>query len=243
MSQIQINNIRAFIIKKSSSLMKSEGKTFAKIAFDESHFSQIIYNNRKFVIISTNVFSKILESVLTVACTKYPENFGTGDFNKVLEAIYNIEKFGDMDHFCDFLKTEQFAWILEAIDNTVNKNVLRVELFRTVKPTKEDTSKTEFVGGAFHLFKHFTYKGIPLSTKKENTAISHPSSLLELLIDGFYFNELIQKTESKYKSTMICSTTSVLDYAFYRNIDADVYFINSIIYKSKNNGRYKKSIG
>lgn len=231
MTQKELSNIREFINCKSILLMKSEGRSFAKSGFDISHYSEIGFAGRKFVIISTNIFYQILNSVLIEACEKYPEYFGKDDVNKVLEALYQIENVGTIDQFSDFLKTEQFAWILELVNGNVSSHVLRVELFRKVNKLKNDETKTEFTGGVFHSFKHFTYKGIPLSTKKENKEINHPKSIIEFLIQGFFFTELKLKVENKYESKLNLIDGRELCFSFYKENVTNIYFVNSIIYK------------
>ena len=211
--------------------MKCEKRSFAKSGFDISHYSEIEYSERKFVIISTNVFYKILNSVLIAACEKYPEYFGKDDVNNVLEALYQIENIGTLDQFSNFLKTEQFAWIIELIDERVSPDVLRVELFRKIDKLKKENSKNEFTGGVFHSFKHFTYNGIPLSSKKENKEINHPKSIIDFLIQGFFFSELKKKSEYKYESKNKIPRGRELYFSFYKNDISGVYFVNSVIYK------------
>lgn len=231
MTQKELLNIRDFINQKSLLLMESEGRSFVKSGLDISHYNETEYAGRKFVIISTNVFYQILNFVLIEACEKYPENFGKDDVEKVLEALYLIENVGTLEQFSDFLKTEQFAWILELVDEKVNDNILRVELFRQVDKLKNDESKNEFTGGVFHSFKHFTYKGIPLSTKKENKEINHPKSIIEFLLQGFFFTELKMKSEKKYESKIILSNDKELYFSFYKEDVSGIYFVNSVIYR------------
>ncbi len=231
MTKKELLNIREFINNKSILLMKAEKRSFAKSGFDLSHYSEIEYAGRKFVFISTNVFYQILNSVLIEACEKYPEYFGKDDVNKVLEALYRIENVGTMNQFSDFLKTEQFAWFLELVDERVISHVLRIELFRQVDKLKNDESKNEFTGGVFHSFKHFTYKGIPLSTKKENKEIKHPKSIIGYLIQGFFFAELKMKSKNKYESKINLPDGRKLYFSFYKEKIASIYFVNSIIYK------------
>lgn len=231
MTQKELSNIREFINNKSILLMKSERRSFAKSGFDISHYSEIKKLDRKFVIISTNVFYQILNSVLIEACEKYPKYFGQDDINKVLEALYRIENVGTMDKFSNFLKIEQFAWILELVDETVSSNVLRVELFRQVNKLKNDETKSEFTGGVFHSFKHFTYKGIPLSTKKENKELNHPKSIIEVLIQGFFFAELKSISANKYESNINLPNGKKLYFSFYKESVTNISFVNSVIYK------------
>lgn len=231
MTQKELSNIREFINNRSVLLMKSEKRSFAKSGFDISHYSEIEYSGRKFVIISTNVFYQILNSVLIEACEKYPENFGKDNVNKVLQALYLVENMGTQGEFSDFLKTEQFAWILELVGENVSHYALRVELFRQINLLKNEETKNEFTGGLFHSFKHFTYKGIPLSTKKENKEINSPNTLIEFLFQGFFFSELIKKTENKYESKKNLPNGKELYFSFYKEEITGIYFVNSVIYK------------
>ena len=228
MKESQFHTIRNLIEKKSLSLMKKEGRAFAKAGFDISKHHEIEVDNRNFVIIATNVFYHMLNSVLAEACEKYPELFGNNDVNGVFEALYKIEEVNQFGEFSDFLKTEQFAWILELIDEEVNPKILRVELFRKINTGKKDASKTEFTGGLFHAFRHFNYKGIPLSTKKEKSDIEHPSSVIDFLIRGFFFSDLEFTDEQKCYSINKLNDKYDLKFDFYFEPKTEIYFVNSI---------------
>ena len=231
MTEKELLNIRNFIRAKSLLLMKSERRSFTKSGFDISHYHEIECAGRKFAVISTNVFYQILNSVLIEACEKYPEYFGKDDVAKVFEALYQIENMVPIDQFSDFLKTEQFAWVLELVDEDVSPHILRIELFRQINILKNDESKNEFTGGVFHSFKHFTYRGIPLPTKKENKEINHPNSIIEILIQGFFFTELNMKSENKYESNINLQNGKNLYFSFYKESVNGISFVNSVIYK------------
>jgi hypothetical protein len=231
MTQKELSSIREFVDSKSTLLMKYGKKPFAKINFDVSHYFEVEYLGRKFVIIGTNVFYQILNSVLVEACKKYPEKFGNDDINEVLQAIYLVENVGTLDNFFEFLKNEQFAWILELVEENVSPHILRVELFRDMRSLKNGEAKNEFIGGVFHSFKHFTYKGVPLSTKKENKEIDHPRSIIEFAIQGFFFMKLQKEGEHKYQSKKILPCGNQLCFFFYKDINTEIFFINSVVYK------------
>ena len=228
MTEKEQNSIRTFIESKALLLLKSEKRSFAKVNFDIGAYNFKFLNGRRFVIISCPVFYQIIDSILSEACEKYPEKFGKGDVYEVLEAVYLVEAFGSLDQFSDFLKEEQFAWILELIDGEVNQNVLRIELFRKVNVLKNDKTKTEFTGGLFHTFKHFNYKNIPLSTKQENNNIAHPRSIIDLIIFGFFFSDIQFRTANECNSDFQFDTGDKYKYAFFLNKDANVFFVNSI---------------
>jgi hypothetical protein len=172
-----------------------------------------------------------LNSVLAEACKKYPEKFGNDDVNEVLQAIYLVENVGTLDRFFEFLKNEQFAWILEIVEENVSPHVLRLELFRDMRLLKKGEAKNEFLGGVFHSFKHFTYKGVPLSTKKENKEIDHPKSIIEFAIQGFFFMKLQKEGVHIYKSKKILPSGRQLCFFFYKDNAAEIFFVNSIVYK------------
>lgn len=221
-------NIRAFIEQKSFALMKHESKPYIKAGFDKSKYHEIEVGNRHFVVIATNTFYHILTSVLVDACENFPDLFGNDDVNGVLEALYNVEKVNEFERFSDFLKEEQFAWILEIVNEGINPKILRVDLFRKVELNREDQSKTEFTGGLFHVFKHFNYKGIPLSTKSEKNDIEHPTSIIGYLINGFYFADLTFTSDYKCYSISKLNDKYNLRFDFYYGRETGVYFVNSI---------------
>jgi hypothetical protein len=231
MTTNELTQIREFINRKSLLLMQHEKRTFAKTGFDFSHYKEKKFLERKFVIISTNVFHQILDGVLVEACKRYPQNFGEDDVNLVFEALYQIEKFGSVEEFQEFLKLENFAWILELQNGKVYPKVLRIELFRKIDQLKDDNSKTEFTGGIFHSFKHFTYNGIPLSTKRENKQIDHPMSIIDIVLLGFFFSDLTPKPSDKFESNIELEDEKKMCFAFYHEPKTDIYFLNSVIYK------------
>lgn len=223
------SSIRNFLEEKSILLWRQENRGFAKIGLDESKFHRIEINNREFYIVSTNVFYQVLNSVLSEACEKYPESFGTDNVEDVLKALYKTESFGPFDQFSQFLREEQFAWIVEIINDKPSPLLLRIELFRKINDLKENNSKSEFTGGVFHSFKHFNLNGVPLSTKKENKNLDHPSSIIDFVIQGFFFSELQPKDKNKFQSKLLLQNGSKLCFAFFHESNSNVYFLNSVI--------------
>lgn len=228
MEETTFRNIRIFVEQKSLMLMKLEKRSFANVGLDLSKHHELIVEDRHFVVIATNVFYHMLDTVLAEACEKYPQLFGNDNVNTVLKALYEVEQVNQFEHFNNFLKTEQFAWILEIVDEQVNPKVLRVELFRKIDNNRKDASKTEFTGGLFHAFRHFNYKGIPLSTKKEKNDLEHPSTIIDFLIKGFYFSNLEHADVKKCYSIARLNDKYDMRFDFYYEPDTEIYFVNSI---------------
>lgn len=120
---------------------------------------------------------------------------------------------------------------MEIIDESASPHILRIELFRQIDILKNDESKNEFTGGVFHSFKHFTYQGVPLSTKKENKEINHPKSIIEFLIQGFFFTQLKMKSVNKYISTVNLQNGKNLFFSFYKESITGIFFVNTVYYK------------
>ncbi len=221
MTEQEFQIIRSFIEDKAMLLMQQEGKPFIVAGLDVSKHFEVNIKGRRFFVISTNVFYHIMHSVLVEACEKYPSAFGIKKTDTILDAIYNIEKVEPRESFSEFLRAEQFAWIIELENGMVNDNILRVDLFR-----KDD--KTDFTGGVFHAFKHFSYKGIPLSTHAEKNDINVPSDIFKYIIECFFFEQQTFTTANKCYSLIPYNDKYNLRLDFHFEPNTKVYFIDSI---------------
>ena len=67
--------------------------------------------------------------------------------------------------------------------------------------------------------------------KKENKEINHPKSIIQYLIQGFFFSDLKMKSDTKYESNMNFQIDNQLQFSFYKQKVTDIYFVNSVIYK------------
>ena len=221
MTEQEFQIIRQLIEDKATLLMQQEEKSFVVAGLDVSKHFEVNINDRRFFIISTNIFYHIIHSVLAEACEKLPNAFGIRKTDTILDAIYNIEKIELRENFSEFLRTEQFAWIIELENGKVNDDILRVDLFRK-------DNKTDFTGGIFHAFKHFSYKGIPLSTHSEKNNINLPSDIFKHIIDCFFFEQQTFTTTNKCYSFIQYNDIYNLRFDFYFEPNTKVYFIDSI---------------
>jgi hypothetical protein len=221
--------INEFISEKAKALMKHEGKDFAKITFDQTKFRKVRFGNKIFFIISTPPFSHILYTVLPKACETFPEQFGTRKTETILQAIYETHPFGPFDKYSEFLRTEQFAWILEFQNGNIGERVLRVDLFRKID--QGSNGQSDFTGGIFHAFKHFSFKGIPLSTHAEGNEISYPGHIISMLMEAFCFSDGVQVSETHYTSTTTVNEKYHFKYEFYFEPVTKVYFVETVIKK------------
>jgi hypothetical protein len=218
--------IRDCIEQKALELLNHEKKNYAKTGFDPSRYYQVILEDRTFFIISTRVFYYIIEEVLIEACEKFPDSFGRHRTDTILNAIYNVEKVGALADFPEFLRTEQFAWIVELLPKNINQKILRVDLFRHIRPN--NFGGTDFTGGIFHAFKHFSFKGIPLSTHPEINDLSKPKDIFNYLIRAFYFEQFKSEGNNKFSALVTLNSKYNLLFYFYFEQITKVYFIVSI---------------
>lgn len=226
LNEVEWTLIRGCIEAKSLALLKHEQKLFARVGFDPSRYYQVNRAGRIFFIISSRVFYYIIEEVLVEACQKFSSAFGIYRTDTILQALYNIEPPVPFNDFADFLKNEQFAWIIELTNNTINPQILRVDLFRQIN--SNGSNKSDFTGGLFHAFKHFSYNGIPLSTHPEKNDLVHPKDIYNYLIDAFFFHPLVFIGGDKYTSAISYNEKYSLLFHFYLESITKTYFISSI---------------
>jgi hypothetical protein len=224
--------LQDFVHKKSVELMAHERKPFAITGLDASHWRVWTIGKRRFFMVSTNVFSEIMESVLVEAVERFPEKFGTGDAEDVIDAVYGIEAFGPRKDFTDYLRTENFGYVLEIAEGVVNERVLRIDLFRMIKPRK--VGQRDFVGGAFHVLKHYSYDGIPLSTHRAVHDI-HPRFVIHIVTKAFFIDighgtkiaqdayEVAAPLDDEYEQLV----------SFYYEGTTGVYFVNTAYKREK----------
>jgi hypothetical protein len=224
------------IEEKSILLLRHENKNFAKTGLDSSNYEEILIGKRTFYSVSTPVFSKILEDVLPEAVRKYTDHFGTGRAEDVVNALYKTEPWAKRENFGNFLGTEQFCYVFEVSDGQLNHRVLRIDLFRRIE---EENGVSEFIGGIFHAFKHFSYEGMPLSTGKDKHDIK-PHSIIFLLIKAFFIDPEIKISETSYQVISRWDDRYDIQYAFYYEPNTAVYFVKTafkITHKPDSSGK------
>lgn len=227
--------------EKMTKLRDSQKKNHAWISFDKSKFLKTVINNEVYIVGAGNVFSKIIGEVLFTASRTYPEKFGKRNAFMIIDAIYDTEPFLKKEAFKDFLQNEQFALIFNIKNpNKVSDEVLRLDLFRHIKPEKDFPEYNEFIGGLFHALKHFNSDGYPLSTNKEKYSISHPSVIFELIIKGFFHTKHDFEAGKKGFTTISPFNEEKDIKCSYYKEPSGVYFLNTLYLKSRKIPRKEK---
>ena len=223
---------QAFLETKSLGLMSHEKKEMAKTGFPPQFYSIYPIHEKVFYACAPNTFQHIIfKDVLLKAVSNYPEKFGTGDAHDVIEAIRLIEPtFDTTERHAQFLKNEQFCFIMENKDGVIQDKVLRIDLFRSIQ--KKEDGKQEFIGGLFHAFKHFSYKGINLATGRDINDIQSPEAIIELAIKAFFMPEHVEETAKGFIGRISLDENYWLKFSFYLEQVNGVHFINTV-YKER----------
>lgn len=223
---------RKFIEEKALKLMQHESKPHARVGFPVNNYRIYQKDGRTFYYVGTNIFKGIYEQNLVLATEKYPEKFGTGNALDVVEAINLIEPlYPDVERTAELLRDEHFGLFIENNNGTIENRILRLDLFRQLDPTP--TGEKEFTGGIMHALKHFSFKGVPLSTGKEIHDIPYTTKVIEILLEAFFMGS----GEFTNPTTYVCyydyNEKYNLRIVFYYEPNTDVYFLKSIYKKEK----------
>lgn len=220
------HRIRDFIKQKSLLLMDHEKKDHARTGIAINNYRAVVVDGKQYFIIPTNLFKAIImEGKMIDATLNSPKKFGTGNAKDVIQAIYDLEPWFDLDRFIEILKTEQFCYVVEVIDGKVQDKLLRIDLYRDIKENKG--GGFDFIGGIFHCFKHFSYKGSPLSISSEVNDITHPKELITKIIKAFFQGNVRQIDEFTFVSEVDIEEDRTLRLVFYFERNTGVYFIKT----------------
>ena len=225
--------IREYMKEKALALMKHEGKESATTGVLLENFTHYTINGRSFYSVKSNVFKHLIERFYLAAHKKFPENFGTNNANDVIEALYKIQPIPgfDIPRYTDFLRYEQFAYLLEFSNGKVTDKVLRLDLFRQLN--KNPQGLPEFTGGIMHVLKHFSSNGINLSTGKDVHNIAHPEDVVDLVVRAFFIEEGEFENPKKLVSRIDLDEKYCLKFVFYLEEKTNVFSVKTIFKEPK----------
>lgn len=222
----EFHHTREYIKLKSLALMKHEGKEYATVGVLPENYTEYTINGRRFYSIKSNVFKHLLETFYLVAHTNYPNKFGTDNASDVIEALYNVRPIFDIPRYIEFLRSEQFAYLMESTEAKGPDKILRIDLFRKLDTSAQGS--LEFTGGIFHVLKHFSVNGVNLSTGKDIHNIDHPERVIELIIRAFFIENGEFETPKKLISRVDIDERYRLKFVFYFEDNTNVFFIKTI---------------
>lgn len=226
-----------FWVDEDGNAIFKKGKGWFKANYDKSKYLKAVIDGEAFIIAAGNVIAEMVKDVLPEACQKHPTSFGNKNAHTVVSALYDThpvpEYAGDINAFEDFLSTEQFAMVFKLLpDGSVDKMVLRLDLFRLIQENKDAPGTDEFTGGLMHALKHFNFDGYPLSTGKGENSLCHPSDIISMVIKGFFQSDHIRSADRKgIKTVTQGSNNKTMTCSFFEEPIIDLYFLNTLYLK------------
>jgi len=217
---------REYIEKKALQLMDQDNKSVITAGVPIDNYTKYIIGDRIFYGIKANVFKVIIERHLIAAQKKFPKKFGTGNAKDVLKALYEIEPVFEFERYIEFLRNEQFVYLIEVKDSEIIDRILRLDLFRQIDLKTGGTY--DFTGGLFHAFKHFSVNDVNLSTGNDNHNIWHPEHLIQYIAQAFFIENGKYESPTKYVTQIKLDPKYSLKFVFYLEKNTNVFFINTI---------------
>lgn len=216
----------------SLTLMNDESKEYCRATFSAANMQFMEIKGRTFCIAFTNEFNSLINEAAYLQSTEnHPQEFGTGDAMDVLDALYESNiNFNNQtrDRYIEYIKNEQFAYIVEIDNGFIGNKILRLDLFRQIESNKKDETKFDFTGGLFHIFKHYSVNDTNISTGITiETSIPSLEYVINKIIVSFFFDNLIQTSKTNFYSLCRYDDNYNLKHSFYYNSNADVYFIKT----------------
>lgn len=221
----QINSI-------STKLMETEKKDFCLCKISEInwlHIKHIVDGKpRDYIIVPSVSFKNLIlnRGYLRMVSEK-PESFGTGnawDIIRTLKQNNNLidKNISDMD-FLSYISGETMAYVFKInANNEISDKILRMDLCRDVRGNA-------FVGGLFHLFKHFTIEDYEtISNEKKQFVLKKWDDLYSLIIDNFFSDDFERSKGNVYIGYSRLKDGHFLKGAYYKEESSNVYFINTV---------------
>ena len=196
---------------------------------DINHY--LIDEECDFYLVFNGSFLRMIYDTLLKASKEHSEKFGTGDANDVINALYEVSGvygFKDIERYIEFLSDHACCYVIYRNNKQFDNDMLRIDLFRLVKPNKMDNSKLDFIGGLMHTLKHFSMEDQNLSTGKDIYNVFDIHHIVYLIGMAFRLKE---SKGSKYEAIQKLTNANMFA-SFYKENVSGVFFLNSY-YKKK----------
>lgn len=170
-------------------------------------------------------FLNIVSNKILSAIDKYPNSFGTGNAQDVINALYNLSNMGyTLEDYISYLQDFACCYILYEEKQNMSPSVLRVDLLRYLKDN-ETTQKKDFVGGLLHSLKHFSKDGRNLSVGKDINDVSNMEDILIYI--GRAFRDCAQNKPKDNTVEIPIKDDARMRFAFYYDKDKDTYYLKT----------------
>ena len=214
--------------------MEEKNGFWGRYSSANSFYFDIDNDNVRVCLAADNIFLSMIKEQYLNAFDNYKDNFGTGDALDVLKALYLNSGFRET-RYC-FLRYIDVALAYETCcyaffkrGNAFDDEFLRIDLFREIKPNKDNPDKLEFIGGLFHALKHFSYQGRNLSIgcEVEHTEVDSLMEVVKRCIIAFLHKQKEEKGKDYVYDESI-NNGKQLRYVFYKEENTGTYYIKSV---------------
>lgn len=215
---------------------KKSGKSLDMFQFgfpiNEIYHYQTGDEGEDFYIIYNTLFLSTISRQIKLAQQQYPQKFGTGNADDLIDALYNVSNYkllGDRAAYLDYLIDYNCCYVVYR-KNGVYNDILRIDLLRDTKPNKKDPTQKDIIGGMLHVLKHFSIEGKNLGTGTDINDVFDVTHLIYLIAMAFRLKKKCAKC--KYEAIQKFDTYA-MHASFYRNPTTDVYYLNTY-FKDRN---------
>ena len=181
-----------------------------------------------FYVIYSTGFLKTISQQIILAQQQYPEKFGTGNADDVIEAFYSVSgyiAFGDKNAFLDYLIDYNCCYVVYK-NNGLFSDVLKIDLLRRILPNKKVPSKSDFVGGLLHVLKHFSVEGKNLATGNDVNNVFDIRHIIYLIAMAFTLKKQCNKDYRIYEAFQKIDK-GMMRASFYKEEVANVYYLKT----------------
>ena len=126
---------------------KKRGKSLKMFQFgfpiDNIYKYQTGDDGENFYIIYDTLFLSTISRQIKLAQQQYPQKFGTGNADDLIDALYNVSNYkllGDRTAYLEHLIDCNCCYVVYS-KNGVYNDILRIDLLRDIKPNKKDLTK------------------------------------------------------------------------------------------------------
>mgnify|MGYP003424563712 FL=1 len=233
----EYNILKVIIEKEMIKLAKHENKNIylAKMAINNCFVRDLSENIQLFQLYSPG-FIHIVEQYIN-ALEENPECFGTNDAKDVIHALYlQAQKHNcvwNETRFKEYLSNETFCLLACRKNRDFVNDMLRIDLFRHIKESKDTTGHFYFEGGIFHVLKHFSIGHQCASIlPNQNVSLYDIEQLIWPIAKAFYEGPWKKgKRKNTFEThTIYLNKCFILE--FYKEENSNVSFVNTLIPKS-----------
>ena len=191
------------------------------------HYKTENYDEDFYVIYNTG-FLKTISQQIILAQQQYPEKFGIGNADDVIDALYSVSgyiAFGDKNAYLDYLIDYNCCYVVYK-NNGLFSDVLKIDLLRRILPNKKVPSKSDFVGGLLHVLKHFSVEGKNLATGNDVNNVFDIRHIIYLIAMAFSLKKQCNKDYRIYEAFQKLNK-GMMRASFYKEEVANVYYLKT----------------